>query len=47
MDTRVREHDVLSDSITSSYTYLFGVVPEVRNELSGIHLYNETILHTA
>ena len=44
MDTRVREYDVLCDSITSSYTYHFSVIPEVRNELSGIHLYNETIL---
>ena len=47
MDTRVREYDVTFDLIASSFTYPFGVIPEVRNELSGIHLYNETILHTA
>jgi len=41
MDTRVREHDGAIDLIASSYTYLFGAIPEVRNELSGIHLFKD------
>ena len=47
MDTRIREYDgaVLIDRLLLREP--FNVIPEVRHELSGIHLYNETILHTA